>query len=258
MMSSLDKNNVSLVVTSCKRHDLLYQTLKSFVKYNTYPLNQVIIVEDSDVAIVDEDISSIFDAAINNLYLDAEIIIINNGINLGQMKSIDKAYALVNSEYIFHCEDDWEFYRKGFIENSMSILKNNSNIFTVWLRSYDDLNGHTVSQVYDNGEVKFRRLNKMGIWTGFTLNPGLRTTESCLRYGPYSEQEKLDPSLSKNNVAESDLAIKYAKEGYVGAVTIYNDGFVKHLGYGHHISNPWENKLIVKLKNFIRRIYGKV
>ncbi|ENM5889561.1 glycosyltransferase family 2 protein [Vibrio mimicus] len=258
MISNLDKDTVSLVVTSCKRHDLLYQTLNSFVEYNTYPLNQVIIVEDSDIAIVDEDISRIFKCISNNLYLNTKFIIVNNGVNLGQMKSIDKAYALVNSKYIFHCEDDWEFYRKEFIEKSMVILKENKDIFTVWLRAYDDLNGHTVSKIYESGDIKFRRLNKMGIWTGFTLNPGLRLTENCLRYGPYSEQEKLDPSLSKTTVAESDLAIKYANEGYVGAVTTYHDGFVKHSGFGHHISNPWENKVIVKLKNFIRRIYGKI
>jgi len=30
--------------------------------------------------------------------------------NIGQIKSIDKAYSMVDTEYIFHCEDDWEFY----------------------------------------------------------------------------------------------------------------------------------------------------
>ena len=39
--------DVSLVVTSCGRFDLLERTLDSFFKYNTYPIKEVIITEDS-------------------------------------------------------------------------------------------------------------------------------------------------------------------------------------------------------------------
>ena len=30
-----------------------------------------------------------------------------NKKRMGQLFSIDKAYSLVTTEYIFHCEDDW-------------------------------------------------------------------------------------------------------------------------------------------------------
>jgi len=40
-------NDVSLVITSCGRFDLLERTLDSFFKYNTYPIKEVIITEDS-------------------------------------------------------------------------------------------------------------------------------------------------------------------------------------------------------------------
>ena len=30
---------------------------------------------------------------------------------------MDRAYSNVTTPFIFHCEDDWEFYRKGFIED---------------------------------------------------------------------------------------------------------------------------------------------
>ena len=52
--------------------------------------------------------------------------IIYNETNIGQIKSIDKnIYSLVKTEFIFHCEDDWEFYSYGFIEKSINILSNN-------------------------------------------------------------------------------------------------------------------------------------
>ena len=40
-------NDVSLVITSCGRFDLLERTLDSFFEYNTYPIKKVIITEDS-------------------------------------------------------------------------------------------------------------------------------------------------------------------------------------------------------------------
>ena len=38
-----------------------------------------------------------------------------NAVQLGQMRSIDRAYAQVTTPLIFHCEDDWLFTRGGFI-----------------------------------------------------------------------------------------------------------------------------------------------
>lgn len=41
------KSNVTLVITSCNRFDLLKKTLESFSKNNTYPIKEIIIIEDS-------------------------------------------------------------------------------------------------------------------------------------------------------------------------------------------------------------------
>ena len=32
-----------------------------------------------------------------------------------QVPAIDQAYSLVETEWVFHCEDDWEFTKPGFI-----------------------------------------------------------------------------------------------------------------------------------------------
>ena len=42
-----DKINVTFVLTSCGRMDLLEQTLDSFFKYNEYPIDRYLITEDS-------------------------------------------------------------------------------------------------------------------------------------------------------------------------------------------------------------------
>ncbi|WP_135445150.1 glycosyltransferase [Vibrio tasmaniensis] len=252
-------NDVSLVVTSCKRHDLLNKTLLSFVEFNTYPIEKVIIIEDSDNELPSKELRTIFSDSNCGLYDETDFVFINNRTNIGQMKSIDKAYSHVDSRYIFHCEDDWQFFKVGFIEASLRILDINDNIFTVWLRSYDDLNGHSVSNLKCESGISYRKIEPMKFWTGFTLNPGLRLTKNCMKFLPYSSIERLDTSLKgRTETSESDIAILYANNGYFGVVTSEVDGYVNHMGAGRHISNSWESYYLVFIKNTLRRLLNKI
>ena len=87
--------DVSLVVTSCGRFDLLERTLDSFFKYNTYPIKEVIITEDSTEGKKLEKLVS--------KYKNQNFKLIVNETRIGQIKSIDKAYKEVDTEYVFHC-----------------------------------------------------------------------------------------------------------------------------------------------------------
>ncbi|MDO5089762.1 MAG: glycosyltransferase, partial [Leptotrichiaceae bacterium] len=114
-----------MVITSCGRFDLLEKTLDSFFKYNTYPIKKIIITEDSTEG--------------NRLrkliskYKNQNFHLIVNEKREGQLKCIDKAYKEVDTEYVFHCEDDWEFLRKGFIEKSIEVIEDNPKIAIVGL-----------------------------------------------------------------------------------------------------------------------------
>ena len=46
------KNKMSFVITSCGREDLLDRTLKSFFKFNDFPIQKLFLTEDS----VNEDV----------------------------------------------------------------------------------------------------------------------------------------------------------------------------------------------------------
>ena len=148
--------NVTVCLTSCGRQDLLEKTLKSFFEFNTYPIERFIVSEDSGMFDVNEELQIMY----------PEIDFINNGYKQGQIKSIDSMYKMVETKYIFHMEDDWEFYRSGFIEYSMAKLEADPKLINVWLREKDDTNGHT----HFNGMVS---LNHNG-WGGFTFNPTLK------------------------------------------------------------------------------------
>lgn len=88
--------NITMVVTSCNRHDLLKRTLDSFVsKADLYP----------DTTIVVEDSSASKPEWLGTIPELGQMIWLSNNTNIGQILSIDRAYSLVNTDYIFHCED---------------------------------------------------------------------------------------------------------------------------------------------------------
>lgn len=233
-------NNVTLVITSCNRNDLLEKTLKSFFQYNTYPIKKTIIVDDSGLGNT-LDWSPVI-ACIVGPY---EIII--NETNIGQIASIDKAYAKVETDYIFHCEEDWEFNTSGFIEKSFVILNDNEKIFTVWLRAHNDTKRHRIETEHKfdlAGEDYYYLMdqNHKGMWCGFTFNPGLRRTKDCMIFHPYDNLKIRNTKGKKglNIMHESDLSIYYQELGYRGAITSREEGYVKHIGGKRHVPLPWQ------------------
>jgi len=225
---------VTLVITSCGRFDLLKQTLISFFKFNTHPITECIIIDDS--------------GTVTNLdylkeYIPIPTKFIINDKNIGQIQSIDKAYAEVTTPYIFHCEDDWEFFKPGFIEESFKILDVDQNVITVWLRNHNDTMKHPIEQSvikHNNVEYYYLTTDYIGKWHGFTLNPGLRRTSDCLKLYPYSELEVMVRKKKLMLIGEVDLSIHYYNLGYRGAITTDPEGFVKHIGYKRHVPLPWE------------------
>ena len=125
---------VTLVITSCGRFDLLKRTLDSFFEKNTYPIKKIIITEDSTEGKKLENLISQYENEKNK----HNFCLIINETREGQLRSIDKAYNEVDTEYIFHCEDDWIFLKKGFIEKSLKLLKEDRTLLTVGLRSRKD------------------------------------------------------------------------------------------------------------------------
>jgi GT2 family glycosyltransferase len=234
------KKNITLVITTCNRNDLLVKTLQSFFKYNTYPIEETIIIDDSGIGHI-LDWSDIKPSIVGKF----EIII--NEKNLGQIASIDKAYSKVKTDYIFHCEEDWEFLCPGFIEKSFEILDTNDKIFTVWLRGYNDTKRHRIETENKlplaSGDYYYLmdQYHK-GMWCGFTLNPGLRRTKDCMIFYPYNNLKIRNTKGKKglNIMHESDLSIYYQELGYRGAITSKDEGYVKHIGAKRHVPLPWQ------------------
>jgi hypothetical protein len=168
--SGIDGDSITFVITSCGRFDLLLGCLESFFTCNTARISRYLLVEDSGDHRV-HDIIAKFDIPI-------EVIV--NDPPIGQIGAIDRAYQSVTTPYIFHCEDDWRFFRSGFIEESLLLLKHNPSITVVICRrpgqneSDDLIFQHSPLQSLDHVHYRIPDPWLHPIWLGYTFGPGLR------------------------------------------------------------------------------------
>jgi hypothetical protein len=206
---------VTLFITSCGRPDLLKITLESFIKFNTYPIVEAIICEDSG------NIGSI-DFAKNILNFPCKIIY--NEKRIGQMKSIENGVKFIKTPYVFHCEDDWEFYCPNFIEVSMEILQQNDKISQVLLRSYDEYIYRYNFKIHNTHE-KYKIITLPNFHQIYSFNPSLKKVNIQLLNIPYQDWD--DEFTIQTKINELKL---YA------VVTDNANGFVRHIGWDHHIN----------------------
>lgn len=212
---------VTFTLTSSNRLDLLKITMDSFMKFNRYPIEKYIIVDDSGVDGVGEKIQSMFPF----------VQVFANQPRMGQTASIDKMYALVETEYIFHCEDDWEFIEYGFIDKSMDILEKagNEKLIQVWIRGEFDTNNHPVlrDHKYRAGNTDYYLLSAdyyLGHYGGFGFHPGLRRLSDYKVLAPYT--------VNSEGITEAFLSKKYIGLGYKAATLIPK--YMNHIGCGRH------------------------
>ncbi len=229
-------SDVTLVVTSCGRFDLLTKTLASFDVFNSMPIREVFITEDSGDKAVE--------ACIPEHWREHTRFFVNVP-RLGQLRSIDLAYSHVETSWIFHCEDDWAFYRTEFIEDSQVLLEADPQALQVWLRSFaHDLAIHS-PYVYlgERQVVKGIPYYQVGSqkedWQGFSFNPGLRRLADYQRHAPYAL-----------HAGEKDLSRLYADEQR-HALILENDA-VLHTGFGEHVSVPEERAKKLRRKRHER------
>lgn len=213
-----ESNLVSVVLTSCGRFDCLMKTIESFRKFNKFPIHEFIICEDSG----DKNMHG----AVKELCPDATLILHKQ--NVGLVANIDSGYSRVKTPFVFHMEDDWEFYRGGFIEKSLEILFIYPHIMQVWIRDLKDTNGHPVEEKkYKAGSANFFLLetNVMGAWHGFSWNPGLRRMSDYKLVGPFN---KIMPHL-KAGEREMYIGIEFYRLGFRAAILL--EGCCIHIGY---------------------------
>lgn len=204
-------DKVTVIFTSCGRLTLLNETVKSFMNWNTYPIDKFIVIENGYYPQIEADLVDIFEGID-----DVEFII--NEENIGQVASIDKAYSHVNTDYIFHCEDDWKFVAGGFIEESLQVLKELPYVGNVNIRMRSDGSKGSYHPIEKSGnlssglEYSLYQTDYFGVWHGFSWNPGLRRLSDYNIIKPYKQYQ----NEQGVNQKMKDLGFRAAclKDGY--------------------------------------------
>lgn len=236
-IQSTEPFSYSVALTSCGRFDLLRTTVESFLQHADIMPDSFIITEDSGDPAVHDALKG----------LDAPFNIIINETQLGMMGAIDTAYAAVKTPYVFHCEDDWEFFRTGFVEESRRVLDNVPEAIMVGLRPRDELN----TLVKDLPGTQAGGVDYFAFdpslhpeYFSYSTNPGLRRLEDYQRLAPL---ERLG--------YEPDVSYAYKKLGF--RMVNLEQPAVKHIGWGRHVHDPTQPKKAktpwAKLKRSIRK-----
>lgn len=194
-------NSVTVTITACDRLDLLERTLRSFLKYNTYPIERFVVRDDSGLQDVWRDTSKLLDS------LDIQFTLLDRG-QVGQAKSIDLLMKEVQTPYVFHLEDDWEFDRPGFIEDCFAVIDwenkwgwgTNGDFSQVRVRHHDD-GSATQKETFPNG-LAYHCTNHL-----FSFNPHLRKTDLIDKF------EGKNETILGEWVKEKKLKTLWLKEG---------------------------------------------
>jgi hypothetical protein len=211
----------TLVITSCGRFDLLETTLRSFYSHVDVAPRELIVVEDS----ADERVREV----VGGFGVPARTLV--NGGRLGQMQSIDRAYAQVGTPLIFHCEDDWLFTRGGFVRESVALLQALPDVSMVGLRPRAELNPLVRQTPMERlGSITYFRLDPTlhPEYFSHSFNPGLRRLADYARLGPYAPLGQ-----------EPDVSYVFKKAGF--RIANLEVPAVQHIGWGRHIDDPKHN-----------------
>ena len=239
------EKEVTLFITSCGRPQLLGKTLESFVKYNTYPIKEVILCEDSGI-------QNIVDFA--KIILPYPIIFCYNQTRMGQMKTIEKYTQLIKTSYVFHLEDDYEFFDYGFIELSFKILDADPKISQVLLEDEQctypkiDIGNPLCYKLMTNKPGEISANNGDGPLTVFSWRPSLKRTEIQRLRMPYQLwDDEYTIELLINKLGYYSVVTKNSKNGRLG--------FCTHIGKNYHVPEDFGKIKIIGRSDFPDKRY---
>lgn len=216
------EGDITVTITSCGRFELLKRTIETLRKSLGKDL-PIFILDDSEK---DKQHNQIIEAFEDQ----ANIFIYPH--SHGHAWALDTIYHLTTTPYIFHCEDDWEFLKDGYLEKALTLLEASPEIGIVGLAKnpqYEkagavgekcSLNGVTY---YDH--PKWRISDKHDWWNGSILSPSLRRRKDFVQM----------PFSSAKNEADWDSEV-WAKSG-LQSVWLDQE-YVKHIGQDQSVKEP--------------------
>ena len=225
---------VTFTITTCKRFDLFEKTMNSFLNCceDVHLISNWICVDDNSST---EDRKKMQEKyPFFNFYFKSPE-------EKGHAQSMNILLRMIQTPYVFHMEDDWQFYSiKPYIKQCIEVLNHNSELGQClvnknYAETHEDIKliGGIFNKTehglryyvhdHDNDEDSFRTKYGNGFncayWPHYSLRPGITKTEVFRKIGLY-----------KPEVAhfEMEYARRYIQQGYK---TAFLDTInAKHIG----------------------------
>lgn len=214
---------ITWTCTTCKRYSLFQKTMDSFLSacFDKDLISEWLVGDDGSSG---EDIIK--------MKTRYPFLKIYKNSGTGQAANINNLFSKVQTEWFFHCEDDWFFLRRdSFLKRMFNIVFEDHRVKNVTLRNWyggevkhtkngDKYNVHIYDPDYD-GEDKYKRNTP---WYGYSLGVSLQHKPTVDMLGKYDENI---PPYSR--VWDKPQAKKYMDMGFKTA-NLLDKNYVKHIG----------------------------
>jgi hypothetical protein len=154
----------------------------------------------------------------------------------GQAASINHLFSQVETEWFFHCEDDWLFIKKdNFLQKLFDVAFDDYWIKNVTLRYWTGnlvkskkTRGlaYNVHQYIPDQYAKAVWEKNDCKWYGYTLNPGLQHKPTVDKLGKYNIEYNIN-----SRFWDRPPAVKYLTLGFKRANLL--DKYIEHIGEGN-------------------------
>ena len=234
MLNSNKTENITLCLTIGKRPKLLRQTLNSLL--SKVEFKQIIAINDFR----DEETNQVFKE------MCPGGLLINLPNQVGHHRAVDEMYSRVETEYIFHCEDDWLFDQPFEFDKYFEILEKNPKATQLSFRKWTDF-PFSEEQKADIQFIKSSPLNLARFdsmhdqWHGFTFNPHLSSIELWKSLPQGFSQFKKERHVSR---------WLRAQQRYV---LFLENGICHHIGEEDSVANASKKSWFAKWKG---KIFG--
>jgi hypothetical protein len=219
-------DRVTLCLTSAGRPDLLRRTLGTLVPGNASSFQDIFIIDD----LASEECAQV----IRTLCPQARLLL--NETRLGHHRSVDRMYRLVQTPFIFHCEDDWQFTPVPFIADCLKGLRAFPDASVVCVRAVDALQGAALIGAQfaeiDGSQFWLRSMTARPVWNGFTFNPCLLRRALWQEHGPYAKYPS-EAAVSEHMKARGLRVVQL-----VG-------GVCRHIGADRHVEDPFQGQAVM-------------
>ena len=216
MRTVLPAGKVTTVLTSCGRWDLLSETIGSFLDH--HEPGRFLVAEDSG----DAD----FAGRIATTFPMIEVLL--NDPRLGQHRSIDRAYGMVETPFILHLEDDWRCDGPMHVEQAAALLGERSELSGVCFRRFRELKltHRMFARRFTHDGIDYADMRSAHRdWYGYSFNPSLVRRESWGAHGPLAKYA--NERVFSRHMKDQGLSVAFQLPGVAS-----------HIGSGRSVFDP--------------------